>query len=129
MKEVRAMVRGYGRAGLAAAVLACAVSACSQSTPATGASGVTCTNYAIHASGKYHYEVWVRVEVNNTTAQPARYAIDVALNVRHTQQAAVTAAHVTLNGLVAGKTSTELGRKVLTTDVVQRCRVTKLSRS
>ncbi len=123
------MVRGYWLVGLAAAVLTSAVSACGASTAATGASGVSCTNYAIHASGKYHDEVWVRVNVSNPTTQPAHYAVDVDLSIRKSQPGPAPAMHVTISGLVAANTSAALGRKVLSTDAVQRCRVTKLSRS
>ena len=112
-----------------AALLSGGVSACSDSTATTKTSGVSCTNYAIHASGRYHDEVWVRVDVSNATTQPRHYAVEVALSVRSSQPGATAATHVTVSGLVAANTSTELGRKVLTTDVVQRCRVTRLSRS
>ena len=122
-------MRGYWLVGLAAAVLTGAVSACGSSTAATSASGVSCTSYAIHASGKYHDEVWVRVNVSNRTTQPAHYAVEVDLSVRKSQPGPAPAMHVTINGLVAANTSAALGRKVLTTDSVQRCRVTKLSRS
>ncbi len=88
---------------------------------------MSCTNYAIHASGKYHDEVWVRVNVSNATTQPRRYAVDVALSAG--QAAGPGCTHVTVTGLVAANTSAELGRKVLTTDAVQRCRITRLSRS
>jgi hypothetical protein len=123
------MARGCWLVGLAAVVLAGGVSACSHSTAATSASGVSCTNYAIHASGRYHDEVWVRVTISNPTTKPARYAIDVDLSVRKSQPGPAPAMHVTINGLVAANTSAALGRKVLATDVVQRCRVTRLSRS
>jgi hypothetical protein len=114
---------------LVAALLTGGVSACSDSSTTTKTSAVSCTNYAIHASGKYHDEVWVRVDVSNATTQPRHYAVDVALSVRSSQPGAEPATHVTVSGLVAANTSAELGRKVLTTDVVQRCRVTRLSRS
>jgi hypothetical protein len=112
-----------------AALLAGGMSACSDSPATTKTSGVSCTNYAIHASGKYHDEVWVRVNVSNATAQPRHYAVEVALSVHNSQQEATAATNVTVSGLVAANTSAELGRKVLTTDVVQRCRITRLSRS
>jgi hypothetical protein len=114
---------------LVAALLTGGVSACSESPATTKPSGVSCTNYAIHASGKYHDEVWVRVNVSNATTQPRHYAVEVALSIRSSQPEAPAATHVTVSGLVAANTSAELGRKVLTTDVVQRCRVTRLSRS
>ena len=114
---------------LVAGLLAGGVSACSDSPATTKASGVSCTNYAIHASGEYHDEVWVRVDVSNATTQPRHYAVEVALSVRSSQPESAAATNVTVSGLVAANTSTELGRKVLTTDVVQRCRVTRLSRS
>jgi hypothetical protein len=116
-------------AGMAAVIMASLVSACSGSTTATGdSSGVSCANYVIHTSGIYHDEVWVRVSVSNSTAEPRRYAVDVALSVRGGQPGA-TPVNVTVNGLVAANSSAELGRKVLTTDIVQRCRVTRLSKS
>lgn len=129
MRPVTAVVRGYFLLGLTAAALASAVSGCSDPPPKTAASGVSCTNYPIHASGKYHDEVWVRVNVSNSTTHPARYAIDVDLSVGHSQAGAGLTKQVTISGLVAAKTSAELGRKVLTTDAVNRCRVAGLSRS
>jgi hypothetical protein len=116
-------------AGIVAVLLASLVSACSGSTTATGnSSDVSCANYAIHASGIYHDEVWVRVSVSNPTTEPRRYAVEVALSVRGGQPGAAPV-NVTVNGLVAANSSAELGRKVLTTDAVQRCRVTRLSKS
>ena len=129
MRQVTATLRGYCLVGLAAGALAGGLSACSDPPAATAAPGVSCTNYAIHASGKYHDEVWVRVNVSNSSTHPARYAIGVDLSVRSSQPGEAPAAHVTIKGLVAAKTSAELGRKVLTTDVVKRCRVTGISRS
>jgi hypothetical protein len=114
---------------LVAALLSGGLSSCSDSPSTTKTSGVSCTNYAIHASGKYHDEVWVRVNVSNVSAQPRHYAVEVALSVRGSQPESAAATSVTVSGLVAANTSAELGRKVLTTDVVQRCRVTRLSRS
>jgi hypothetical protein len=129
MRSVTAVVRGYLLLGLTAAALASTVSACSDPPPKTAASDVSCTNYAIHASGNYHDEVWVRVNVSNSTTHPARYAIEVDLSVGNSQAGAGLTRQVTISGLVAAKTSAELGRKVLTTDAVKRCRVTGLSRS
>jgi hypothetical protein len=123
------MVRRYYLLVLAATALIGVLTACGSSSVKTGSSAVSCTNYPIHASGKYHDEVWIRVSVSNATTQPRHYAIDVALTVRVSQPGTTPAGDVTINGLVAAHSSAELGRKVLTTDVVQRCRVTRLSRS
>jgi hypothetical protein len=129
MRQVTGMSYRYCLAAAVAATLASVLSACSGSTATTGtSSAVSCTNYAIHASGRYHEEVWVRVSVSNATTAPRRYAVEVALSVRGSQPGAA-APKVTVNGLVAANSSAELGRKVLTTDTVQRCRVIRLSRS
>lgn len=129
MKLVPGMWYRYCLGGLMAAILVSVVSACSGSSATTGtSSGVSCTNYAIHASGRYHDEVWVRVTVSNATTQPRHYAIEVALIVRASHPDAASP-NVTVNGLVPANSSAELGRKVLTTQAVQRCRVTRLSRS
>jgi hypothetical protein len=117
--------------GLAAAVtLVGAVSGCSGAARATGASTVSCANYAIHASGRYHDEVWVRVNVSNSASRPAHFSIDVNLSVSPSVAASAPAPiQVTVSGLVPAGTTAELGRKLLTTSLVQRCRITRLSRS
>ena len=104
-----------------------AVSACGGSTPVVSAPGVSCTNYAIHASGRYQDEVSVRVEVSNTMSRPAHFAVDVELSTSHTPGQAPL--QVTIDGLIASRSSAELARKILTTDPVQKCRIAKLSRS
>jgi hypothetical protein len=132
MRE-KAVLRGYRLAGLLVAVtLAGAVSACGQSGPAaptfTGASRVSCTNYAIHASGRYHDEVSVRVQASNATARTALFAVDVAMTVSRPGRADA-ATTVTVGGPVPSRSSLELGHKVLTVGPVSHCRVTRVSRS
>jgi hypothetical protein len=132
MRE-RAVLRGYRLAGLLVAViLAGAVGACGQSASGptfTGASGVSCTNYAIHASGRYHDEVSVRVKASNATARTALFAVDVAMTVSRPGRTAAPTAHVTIDGPVPSRSSLELGHKVLTVGPVSHCRVTRVSRS
>jgi len=133
MREM-AVLRGYRPAGLLAAVtLAGAMSACGPSTPAApasgGVAGVSCTSYALHANGTYHDEVSVRVKVNNSTSRTARYAINVEMSASHPRPGDVTSTEVTIDGSVAAHTSVELGHKVLTSDPVKQCRITKVSRS
>jgi hypothetical protein len=130
------MLRRHHLSGLAAAIVTVgAISACGSSAPgasatgATGATNVTCTNYAIHASGKYRDEVSVRVNVANPTTKPAEYSIEVALTAPGSDPVAASATTVTIVGLVPAKTSAQLGRKVLTTAEVKSCRVVRLSRS
>ena len=125
------MLRSYRLVSLLVAVaLVGALSACGGS--ALPAGSASCTNYALHGAGKYHNEVSVRVEVSNSTAHPARYAVDVALTAGRGAPADAASTHVTIHGSVAAHASAELGRKVLTADPDQRCRViriTRLSRS
>ena len=127
------MLRGFSLAGLAVAVtLAGAVGGCGQSAAGptfTGASGVSCTNYAIQASGRYHDEVSVRVEASNATARTAQFAVDVTMTVSQPGRAAAPTKHVTLGGPVPSRSSLELGHKVLTVGPVSHCRVTRVSRS
>jgi hypothetical protein len=127
------VLRSYRLVSLLVAVaLAGALSACGGSASALPAGSVSCTNYALHGAGKYHNEVSVRVEVSNSTAHPARYAVDVALTAGRGAPADAASAHVTIRGSVASHASAELGRKVLTAGPDQRCRViriTRLSRS
>jgi hypothetical protein len=84
-------------------------------------------NYALHGSGRFHNELAVQVKVENSTSRPARYAVDVDLTISP-GAAAGSHSHVTIYGSVASRASAELARKVLTTDKVQRCRLTKVSR-
>ena len=124
----RVTLRRHYLSGLAFGVVTVgAISACgssAQAPGATGATGATCTNYAIHASGKYRDEVWVRVNVANPTTKPAEYSIEVDLTAPGSDPPTVT-----IVGLVPAKTSAQLGRKVLTTADVKSCRVARLSRS
>ena len=132
MRET-AVLRGYRLAGLLVAVtLAGAVSACGQSAagPAfTGASGVSCTSYSIHASGRYHDEVSVRIQASNATARRVLFAVDVAMTVSQPGRTPAHTAHVTIDGPVPSRSSLELGHKVLTAGPVSHCRVTRVSRS
>lgn len=113
---------------LAVCVLAGAASGCGSSSQPTSAPGVSCTNYPIHASGKYRDEVAVQVAVSNATSSPARFVVTVDL-ASSKAPGDGTATQVTIYGLVASHSSAELSRKVLTTGPVQRCRITKLGRS
>lgn len=108
-----------------------AVTACSGggSGSTTSAPAVTCANYAIHGSGKYTDEVLVRVSVSNTTSQPANYTVGVGLTLADPAGSAAPVTKVTITGLVAAKSSSELSRKVLTVSQVQHCQITGLSQS
>ena len=128
MKEVNAVPRGYRRAGfIAALILIGAVSACGNSNAAQSAPGLSCVNYALTGSGKFHNELAVHVKIHNSTSRAALYVVDVDLT---TSQDPATGghSHVEIHGSVASRTSAELARKVLTTDKVQQCRVTKVTR-
>jgi hypothetical protein len=129
MKEVSAVPRGYRRASFAAAfILIGAVSACGgNSDAAQSAPGLSCVNYALHGSGKFHNELAVQVKIHNSASQAALYVVDVDLTTSH-DPAAGGDSHVKIHGSVASRTSAELARKVLTTDKVQRCRVIKVTR-
>jgi hypothetical protein len=128
MKEVSAVPRGYRRAGFVAAfILIGAVSACGSSDAAQSAPGLSCVNYALQGSGKFHNELAVQVKIHNSTSRAALYVVDVDLTTSH-DPAAGGDSHVKIHGSVASRTSAELARKVLTTDKVQRCRVTKVTR-
>ena len=134
MRENIAVSRGYRPVSLLVAVtLAGALSACGGSSSVRSSPGVTCTNYALYGAGSYHNEVSVRVEVSNSTAHPARYAIAVELTTSsHGGSGGASSARVTIRGSVPSHASAELGRKVLTAGPVQRCRaarITRLSRS
>ena len=114
---------------LAAAILVSAATACGGGAASSGASAasVSCNNYAIHGTGKYHDEVWVQVSVSNAATQPVNYTIGVDLTVADPAGSGTPAMHVAITGLVAAKTSAELSRKVLSTGQVRHCQITHLS--
>jgi hypothetical protein len=130
MREPIAVLRGYGLvSGLVAVTLASALSACGGgSTSVQSSAGVSCSNYPLHGTGKYRNEETIRVEVNNSTASPARYAIDVDLTAGQGGPAGASATHVTIRGSLASHAVGELGRKVLTEDAIRRCQVTRITR-
>jgi hypothetical protein len=115
---------------LTAVLLAGAVAACSgpASSSAT-ASSVSCANYAIHGTGKYHDEVWVRVSVSNRTPKSVNYSINVNLTAADPAGSAAPAMQVAITGLVAAETSAQLSRKVLSVSQVQHCEITHLTQS
>jgi hypothetical protein len=114
---------------LSAAALAGALTACS--SPASSMSGpsVSCTNYAIHGTGKYHDEVQIRVSVSNTAPQPVTDTVDVDLTTADSAGSGIPAMHVAIAGLVAAKSSADLSRKVLSVSKVQHCQITRTSPS
>jgi len=114
---------------LAAVILVSAATACGGSAASSGASAasVSCGNYAIHGTGKYHDEVWVQVSVSNTATQPVNYTIGVDLTVADPAGSGAPTMHVAITGLVAARTSAELSRKVLSTGQVRHCQITHLS--
>jgi hypothetical protein len=116
-------------APLAAVVLASVVSACGGSASTASASTVSCVNYAIHGSGKYHDEVWVQVSVSNTSSKSVNYAVAVNLTAADPDGSGTPATQVTVTGLVAAKSSAELSRKVLTVSQVKHCQITRQSQS
>jgi hypothetical protein len=121
-------LRSYSLASVLAAVAAaCTLSACGSSGPASASPGLTCSNYALHGTGNYRNEESVRVEVSNSTAHAAMYAIDVALTGSRDGAAKGSSTLVTVSGAVAPHASGLLGRKVLTAGPIQRCRVTHIS--
>lgn len=123
------LLRGYGPASfLAAVALAGALSACGSSHSAQSGPGLSCSNYPLHGTGAYHNEASIRVEVSNSTAHPARYAIDVDLTASHDGPGDASSTHVTIYGSVAPHASGELGRKVLTADPIRRCRIIRMTR-
>lgn len=130
MRVQMAAPRG-GRLGgpLAAVIVAGAVIACSGPASSTSAPAVSCTNYAIHGSGKYHDEVWVRVSVSNTSSRSVRYVVDVNLTPADPAGTGAPATRVTITGLGAANSPAELSRKVLTVGRVQHCEITRLSQS
>jgi hypothetical protein len=114
---------------LAAVILVATATACGGgSASTTSAPSVSCANYALHGTGKYHDEVWVRVSVSNTTSAAGNYVIDVNLT-RPDPAGATSDTHVTITGLVPAGASAVLSRKVLATSQVQHCQITKLTRS
>jgi hypothetical protein len=114
---------------LAAVIMVSAVTACGGGSASTAsAPSVNCANYAIHGTGKYHDEVWVRVSVSNTTSAAGNYVVDVDLTGPDTA-GATPDTHVTITGLVPAGASTVLSRKVLSTSEVQHCQITRLTRS
>jgi hypothetical protein len=129
MKEVSAVPRGYRRASIVAAfILIGTISACGgNSNAAQSAPGLSCVNYALHGSGRFHNELAVQVKIQNSTSRPARYTVDVDLTISP-GAAADGHSHVMIYGSVPSRASAELARKVLTTDKVQRCRLAKVSR-
>jgi hypothetical protein len=124
-------LRSYSRAsvlGAVAVAAACLLSGCGSSGPASASPGLTCSNYALHGAGVYRNEESVRIEVSNTTTHAALYAIDVTLTGKGdgTSKAPATTL-VTVSGAVASHASGLLGRKVLTTEPIQQCRVTHIT--
>jgi ABC-type glycerol-3-phosphate transport system substrate-binding protein len=121
-------LRGKGLACVLIALAAVSgLSACGSSGPASASSGLSCSNYALHGTGQYHNEESVRVQVSNSTAHAALYAVDVTLTGSSGGQAKSFSTLVTVSGAVASHQSGLLGRKVLTTGPVQRCRVTRIT--
>jgi hypothetical protein len=114
---------------LSAAALTGALTACGGPASSTSASSVSCTNFAIHGTGKYQDEVQVRVSVSNTTPQPVTYTVDVDLTMADPAGSGTPAMHVTVSGLVAAKSSADLSRKVLSIGKVQHCQITRSSPS
>jgi hypothetical protein len=129
MREKNAVLRGYGLVGcLAAVTLAGTLSACGGAAPVQSSPGASCSNYPLHGAGSYHNEASIRVEVSNATAHPARYAIDVTLTAAKNASGGASSMHVTIHGSLGSHASGELGRKVLTADLIQRCQVTSITR-
>jgi hypothetical protein len=108
--------------------LAGALSACSSSNAARSAPGLHCINYALQDAGPFHNEVFVRVNVTNSTTQRARYAVRVELTASSDPAGSPPSQHVTITGSVASQKSAVLARKVLTADRVRACRVTRVDR-
>jgi hypothetical protein len=123
-------MRARSLTGLTAALMTAAmVTSCADSSHVSATASVTCNSYPIHGSGRFHDEIWVRVQVANRTGQPAHYTVDVELNLLHADPSAVSSADALVSGLVAANSSAELGRKVLTTDAVSQCRIVRVDRS
>jgi hypothetical protein len=113
---------------LAAVIMVCVATACGGSASTTSGPSVSCANYVIHGTGKYHDEVWVRVSVSNTTSAAGNYVVDVDLTGPD-PAGATPDTHVTITGLVPAGASAVLSRKVLSTSKVQHCQITRLTRS
>jgi hypothetical protein len=129
MREKIVVLRGYRPASLLVAVtLASALSACGSSSSVLSGPGISCANYALQGTGRYHNETSVRVQVSNSTTHSARYAVEVILTASHDGPGAAPATHVTIHGSIASHASAELSRKVLTAHAVRRCRVTRITR-
>jgi hypothetical protein len=123
MRERIAVLRGYGLMSCLAAVsVASVLTGCGGSASVQSSPGLSCSNYSLHGAGKYHNEASIRVEISNSTAAPARYAIDVDLTPGGTPSTLVT-----IHGSLASHASGELSRKVLTAGPIQRCRVTRVT--
>lgn len=123
-------MRGRSLTGLTAALIVTAmITSCADSSHAGATSSVICNSYAITGSGTFHDEIRIRVQVANRTSQPAHYAIDVELDLRHADPSTASSTDVVVSGLVAANSSAELGRKVLTTDAVSQCRIVRMNRS
>jgi len=125
------MLRGYRLAGSIAAVTTVgALTACGGG-PAAAQSGpgLNCSNYSLHGGGSYHNEASIHVKVTNSTARRARYTVDVDLTAAHGGSGHTPAVHVTIYGSLASHTSGELGRKVLTGDPIQSCRLVRIQQS
>ena len=130
MRVGRAALSGKLLGGsLPAVLLASAIAACGGSASTASASTVSCTNYAIHGSGKYHDEVWVRVSVSNTSSNAVNYLVDVNLTAADPKGSGTLTTPITITGLVTANSSTELSRKVLTVSQIQHCQIARLSQS
>jgi hypothetical protein len=128
MKEKNVALRGYSLASILVAIVAASLlSACGSSGPVSASQGLTCSNYALHGTGNYRNEESVRVEVSNSTGHAAIYAVGVALTGARNGNAPASSTVVTVSGAVASHASGLLGRKVLTTGPIQRCRVTHIT--
>lgn len=123
------VLRGYSLVSvLVAAAAASLLSACGSSGPASASPGLTCSNYVLHGTGNYRNEESVRIEVTNSSAHAALYAIDVTLTGKgNGTSKASTTTLVMVSGAVASHASGLLGRKVLTTEPIQQCRVTHIT--
>jgi hypothetical protein len=125
MRRSSAAVAGL----LSAAALAGALAACGSPASGLSAPSVSCANYAIQGTGKYHDEVQIKVSVSNSTPQPVTETVDVDLTMADPAGSGAPTMHVSLTGLVAAESSADLSRKVLSLGKVQHCRITRSSRS
>jgi len=116
-------LRRYSLVSVLVAIAAASLlSGCGSSGPASASPGLTCSNYALHGTGNYRNEESVRIQVTNSSAHATVYAIDVTLTGK-----GEGATLVTVSGAVASHASGLLGRKVLTTEPIQQCRVTHIT--